>query len=280
MPWTIACFNEDRASAVTTLTPLDCVPDTHLKVVGEDLFIPALNQLFGYQLAHGLGTSPGKPTGGRLESPSLRRLLLVDVPTLYDSCGGLHSHTENLAASYTQNATTALAEPGEMALELFPTMPIPLDVDEALNVLMTNDAVTGARGYAAVFRSDGPVTPVEGDIRTIKCTTTLTPTANQWSSGSITPVQDLPVGTYQLVGAKLIGGDTAGYFRFIPIGGPVWRPGGIISRSVREKDIRPFRRGGLGVWLEFTHNVLPQIEVMELAAVSNPDLYIDVIKTG
>ena len=127
--------------------------------------------------------------------------------------------------------------------------------------------------------ASGAIAPVTGEIRTIKATSTITVTANVWSSGSLDLAQDLPVGNYRLVGAKVVGGDTAGLFRFIQVGGG-WRPGGLISRYFTDETLLLQRRGGLGVWFDFPHNRVPRLEVLEIAAVDNPSVYLDLLKVS
>jgi len=277
MPFTLVAYNEDRASAITTLSEVSAVDDDHVRVSGSDIYVPELNRLIGYMFLHGTGTGKGNFTGGRIKSPSLRRVWELDVATGTDGIDGIHTHTENLASTYSQNATTAEAVAVGIGLEMFQESPLPLESDEALSVEMTNGAVTGARALVGIWLANGRIEPVRGEIRTIKATTSFTPTANQWSSGALTFATDLPTGRYQLVGAKVISDNTVGLFRFI-LTGYSWRPGGIIQNMLVMPDIYPFRRGKLGVWGEFTHLTPPRIEICELASVANPDVYLDLIK--
>jgi len=279
MPFTLVGFDEARATAVTTLTKVNAVPDDHIATEAGDVIVPSLNRIIGYFFCHSTGTAKGNITGGRLESPSLRRLFPIDAAVLSNGLYGIHTHTENLAASYTQNATTAEAVAVAESLEMFPQNPIPLDVNEHLEAFMTNYAVTGARGLVGVWLSDGAISPVTGEMRTIKATTTFTPTANEWSSGDLTFVTTLPTGRYRMVGARVISDNTVGLFRFIFIGG-IWRPGGVIQNKIDMPTIRPFRKGQLGVWGEFDQLTPPKLEILEIASVANPDVYLDLIKVA
>jgi len=255
----------------------------------------------------------GDLTGVRLQSPSLRATWPLDICP--QGLPGEHSHIAlrmvaadgvrdvaagddmqklrdgNNGAIVTAEVSTGGAATGAKdaiipsgrqysvsgGYELFPLDPLPLITDEALEALVTNGAASGARALVAVLLANGVISPVSGEMRTIKGTTTLTVTANAWSSGPIDLAQDLPVGNYRLVGAKVVGGDTAGVFRFIPVGGG-WRPGGLISRYYTDETIAWQRRGGLGVWFDFAHNRVPRLEVLEIAAVDNPDVYLDLIR--
>jgi len=278
MPWTVGAFNEDRATAVTTLTALSGVDDDHLKVVGDDLYVPSdLPNLIGIVVAHGTGTAKGKPVDSRITSPSLRELFTPWIDNLSDTLDGYHKHTENVASTYTQNADTEYEYAQRYAVNLFSDNPLPLEATEALNVELTNDAVTGARGIALVMFADKAIAPIKGDIRTIKAVTSFTPTANKWESGAITLQEDLPVGRYGVVGAKVVGGNTYGFFRFI-FTGYTWRPGGVIVKDVRQEVDKLFRKGGLGIWGTFKHDEPPRLEVMELISIANPIVYLDIIK--
>jgi len=278
MPWTVAAFNEVRDTEVAVLSTLNGVDDDHIRVEKDDLFIPdELTQLVGVVIAHGTGTVKGDPVLGRLASPSLRELILPTVDILSDTLDGYHKHVENLAASYTQNADTAYELAQRYAVMLFPDNPIPLVATEALTVELANRAVTGARGIALVMLADKAIAPIRGDIRTVRGTTNFTPTANAWSSGAITLDQDLPAGRYAVVGAKVVGGATYGFFRLI-FTGYTWRPGGVIVRDIRLEVDKLFRRGCLGVWGTFRHDQPPRLEVMEITAVANPTVYLDIMK--
>ncbi|GAI79285.1 unnamed protein product [marine sediment metagenome] len=136
-----------------------------------------------------------------------------------------------------------------------------------------------ARNYSIIgaLLADGPITPVKGEIHTIRCTTTLTGVAGAWASGNITFSQDLPVGRYRLVGASIVLPLTYGLFRFIPVGGR-WRPGAIMKQSNGSGEPDIFRNGNLGTWLEFDQLTPPRLEVLETEAVNNPVLYLDLIK--
>jgi len=278
MPFTLVAYNEDRASAVTTLSELNPVPDDHVTIKGDSIYIPTdVNKIIGYLFSHTTGSGLGDFTGGRIDSPSLRAMFPLDISVGASGLDGMHDHTENLAASYTQNATTAPSIINPLSPVMFQDCPIPLKTNEGMKALMTNGAVSGARGIAGIFLANGAITRVTGDIRTIKATTTFTPTANEWSSCAIDFVQDLPVGDDQVVGARCVGGDTQGLFRLIFVGG-IWRPGGVISQKITSPDMKVFRRGSLGVWGSFHSLQPPKLEVMEVVSVANPELYLDLIK--
>lgn len=256
MAFTVGAFDEDRASAVTTLATLDYVDDDHIHGVSDDLFVPELNQLIGVYVFHGYQTE-GNPTGCRIVSPNLRANWPLDIPKM-------HRPSEN---------------PSDFHVEMFPQDPLPLVAGESLNALMTNGAVINARGIVGVFFAGAAIAPIHGLIRPILFTSVLTGVANAWTSGPLTPAQDLPVGRYQIVGARVVDAGVFGLFRFI-LTGFTWRPGGVITQYVRYQEVEWFRRGKLGVWGEFRQDSPPRLEVLAAYAASNPDVYLDLIKVA
>lgn len=254
--FTIGAFDEDRASAVDTLEELDAEDDDHIKVADGDIYVPELNKLVGVYALHG-HHEVGKPLTCRITSPSLRAVWPLDIAR----CSG--------AAGVMDDSSIAM----------FPEDPIPLVAGEAISALMTNEAVVNSRGIVGLFFADGALRPVHGEIRTLAFTSTLTGTAHTWTSGPLEAAQNLPVGRYQLVGARVIEHECPGIFRFI-LTGYSWRPGGIITYRERMSDYDWFRRGKLGVWGEFREFQLPRLEVLSPPAVLNPVVYLDLIKVA
>ena len=255
--FTVVAFNEARA-VVTALEPVSGTDDDHVVVSDEDIYIPTLNRLVGAYAGHGVTGVAGSAIQAYLDSPSLRALTRQEIPKLDDF------------------STT----PAVDILDMFPDNPIPLVSGESLNAYLENDAVCAlGRAIVAAWLADGPLRPVTGDIRTIRATSTVTGTLGVWGSGPIALAYDLPVGRYQLVGARCLAGATSQVFRFIFVEGR-WRPGGVSVRVITDPGLPIFRHGRLGVWGEFTHRQLPRLEVLNVETVANPTLYLDVIKVG
>jgi hypothetical protein len=247
--FTLVGFSETVASEDTTEL-LNAIPDQHVKTSGDDIIVPELNKLMGY---YAIGDTIYAP---QLASPSLRSMALIDI------------------------------SPYELTdLPVFPPDPIikgesliELDEDESLNAYAQNSEAADAVCRVLVWLSDDAVGMVSGAIHTIKATTTITATAEQWSAGSLTLGQSLPTGTYQIVGARCV--DAAGVaFRFVFIGGK-WRPGFVCVASEDTHDCKYSRYGMMGVWGSFRHDQVPSIEVLRNAAGGTATIYLDIIKTG
>ena len=255
--FTLVAFNEERA-VLTALEPVDGTDDDHVTVIGDDIYVPALNRLVGAYAGHGVTGVAGSAIQAYLDSPSMRALTRQEIPKLDDF------------------ATT----PEVNIVDMFPDNPIPLVAGEALNAYLQNSAVCAAgRAIVGAFLADGPLRPVTGDIRTIRATSVITGTLGVWDSGPLTLAYDLPVGRYQLVGARCLAGATSQLFRFIFVEGR-WRPGGVSVRDIVDPGLPIFRGGRLGVWGEFTQRQLPRLEVLNVETVANPTVFLDVIRVG
>jgi hypothetical protein len=255
--FTTIVYNSSRAGAQATLLALSAITDAHVRGTGNDYVVPSLNQCVGEYAFHGTAAAAGSVTLAQFQSPSLRSLLLKDVSRAHDS-------------------NTVL---NERMIEMHLQDPIVLAVNELAEFWLANGALASAYGYGAVWLADGPLAKVSGNIQTVACTTSFTPTVNVWSLGTITITQSLPAGQYNVVGMRVISAATAGIARLVFVGG-IWRPGCPITTTIMTPDLDAFNHGNMGVWGTFPHNTPPSLEVCEVAAVANPAVYLDLIKVG
>jgi len=231
------------------------VPDQHVRVDGDVIYMSAINQIIGVYAG---GST--LITGARLESPSLRRL-----------------------ANYEISPVEAQIEPfGDDAFIMHPLSPLPLEENEGLEALVRVSADASADlGFVAVFLSDGPVMSIEGEIFHVRATATVASVGAQlWENSEITFDETLPVGRYQLVGAEVIMADGMA-FRFVPIG-EAYRPGGMCITAHGSKSNELQRNGGLGIWCEFDQITPPSIEIIssETATATAVVMILDLIKIG
>lgn len=248
MPFTVIAHSE-RQSAPVTLTKIAGVSDTHVRVSGDDVYIPDYNQIIGvYAIGHGLGRV-------QLDSPSLRDFIKPDFFPVVNT---------------TTTATTT-------SVCLKPRNPISLKTNEALNVSITGGK-TGQKSKFSAFTllSDGPISPVGGEIHTIRFTATNVSTAWSWQDSTITFDQTLPVGKYQVVGMKIYGSNLI-FGRLVPVGS-FWRPGVPAQTSTSSDEIWDFRDGNFGVFCEFDQLTPPSLELFASAATNGIVGYLDLIK--
>jgi len=249
LPFTLVAFTESQDSAA--LTNIAAVADPHVRVVGDDIYVPvALPNLAGY---HFCGANF---TQGQVASPSLRRVVNIDV-----------------------DQADLADEPGSPpnVHDLFGT-PTPLDGGEALNTLMAEDAAGASRVNALIWFSDGPITPATGPMYTVRATNSSTLVANAWTNGALTFSQTLPRGTYQVVGMRASSAGLRAARLVVP--GFSWRPGCIGADADSDIGADRFRHGRAGVWCEFSHDAPPTVDFFSASADTAQVVLLDLIKTA
>jgi hypothetical protein len=115
-----------------------------------------------------------------------------------------------------------------------------------------------------------------GPIYTIRGTGSATLTAGVWNDVPITWEPNLEGGMYQVVGGYGISA-TGIAFRLIQQS-QVLRPGGLVVGGSDEETHPMFRYGGLGKWLDFESDALPNIQWLADAADTSQTVYLDIIK--
>lgn len=244
--------SESLSASTTTLTNLAAVSDQIAATDGDYIYAKQdINQLFGvYAIGAGMNIA-------RIETPSIRQQFPLDIAPVESA-----------------------AVPSDVpAIYMRPESPIPLVPNEGIEAFGTNDTGGAARSSVFTFLSDGAIAPVDGDIRTIRFTTTSPAAAGVFEEESITLSETLPAGTYQVVGARLED-DEAIAFRFVPIGA-AHRPGGIVSPTDTAVDVPQQRNGGLGVWFEFNNRELPSLEIFSSGTTAGTiNGFLDIIKVA
>ena len=241
--------SEDEASV---LLPKAACRDTHVTVVGDIVYVPALNKIIAAVVQ---GSATG--TQAMLRSPSMRAKVLQELNPI------------SLAA------TTI---PANM-LNDFIDCPIALIPGEGLEALYNQTTAAAAVKTIIVWLADAAPTPVSGEIMSVRVTATITSVIGQWVNGALTFDQTLPVGKYAVVGAAFADADLLAA-RFNPVG-HFWRPGVRGKATIGSADDYWFRYGRLGVWFEFDSLTPPTIEILNFAAGAQTVTgVIDLLKTG
>lgn len=252
MPHTTIAFAEsiDEAAAWANWT---AVVDPHIRTAGDFVYIGEMNKIIG---AHVMaGTVPDQV---RLQSPSIRRI----------------------NPYYINHLEAALVQAGDVEDVFHPGAVVPLDVNEGLELEANGNPAAGEQHTGIIFLAATPPAKVDGNIFPVHFTTTVALAANVWTYAEIVLVDDLPVGTYDVVGGRLESA-TSIAFRFVPVGGN-HRPGGVCVPGPAYIEPRFQRFGGLGVWMSFNSVQLPGIEVIDSAATGSTamDGYFDLIRRG
>jgi len=253
MPFTTVAFYQvvDLGGAWGYLA---AIKDQHVYTEGNDLTVPTLSQI----VALSAGVGAGGDELARLVSPSLRG---IGRYYIHPVNGGLDADAE------------PDADPKVIDLR---TSPVPLSPAEQLNAEAHSDTTAAEAQWVIVWLADGPVTPVTGDIRTIRATNTDTLTAGEWTNGNITLDEDLPVGTYQVVGMRALSAGLVAA-RLVFRGG-AWRPGCLACDDPQDQTHSIFRYGNLGVWGEFPHNMPPSVDFLSISADADQEVFLDIIK--
>lgn len=240
--------NIDPAGVMVNLA---AAADQHIKTSGDYVTISDLNNLVGAYAC--MGTAADE---ARLVSPSLRRT----------------------NPYYIAPVEGALAPSADPLMMYHPASPVPLDVNESLEAQCDSDPAAAEQLSIAAWLSDGPITPVTGEIFTVNAHITLALVLDSWEFSEITFPDSLPVADYDVVGARLVAANGV-IFRFVPVGASN-RPGGVSASTVSGKDPWCQRFGRMGVWCSFNTVQPPGVEVYCSAAAGSAtyELYIDVIK--
>lgn len=248
---TLVAFSEVPAVAATSGT-INAVPDQTHRVSGDDIYIGKFNQLIG-ECAIG-----PQITDAYLISPSLRRVARKYVAPLFIT-----------PSSYIVPLTWNWH--GES--------PLKLDTNEALNAYATETSLSAVHNdIIGVWLADGPVAPVHGEIWTVHASVSGTFAELAWGNAEMTWTPDLPVGKYQIVGARCYM-EEPGLFRFNFVGG-FNRPGGVCIHEYHLSTMPWQRNGGMGVWGEFEQVLPPSIDLLPQAVNGETEAYlrIDLIK--
>lgn len=232
-------------------TELPAVKDPQMSRDGNAYNVPAYNYLLGaYACLGSLGADC------RLRSPSI----------------------DNLNPLYLTGNSLQITPIMPKENFMRAAQPIMLSPDEALTVEENSNPAANERHSAVLFLGEGAITPVSGDIRTIRAQTeSAALVVDAYNELSLSFPDRLPTGRYSVVGARVECADGVA-FRFAPIG-QAWRPGGLTVETEAVDDPWQFRNGGLGVWFEFTHRDIPSLEIWSSAAVGATvyNVYLDVI---
>lgn len=252
MTYHVAAFSEDFAAA-GTLQAVAAVADDQIFTSGDDVRVPQGLPFLLAAFALGPGVSRA-----RIVAPSLRAFANLELAPKVVGQSVPIDDPKNLI-TYVNN-------------------PLPLAVGESVNFESDAGAGAGAgQTTGVILLGEGAVVPVAGSIRTVRATAAITGTENAWASGAITFSEDLPTGSYQVVGARCEA-DNPGAFRLIFVaGGP--RPGSLSSLGDEGAEVWGSRLGMWGVWGVFDTNQPPTLEILSLAGAGSAQvLYLDILR--
>lgn len=261
--YTTVAYSMQRVGATVPLTVVTPVADPHVTIDGNNIVVPkGLNKIMGACFSYGTGLASAAPGAylGQLQSPSLRRVINQEAARIGD---------------------TFTHEIHDEHIWMNPRSPLPLDEGEGLQAWTAHPALALGETQVVVHLCDAPIAPIDGEIRTIRFTSVCVPVTRVWTLGVLGVVQQLPMGSYAVVGARVCNLTEYGSFRLI-FTGYDWRPGGMMTHMLDAQDCLQQRNGFCGVWGEFDWMHLPRIEICSVLAapVANPTVFLDLIKTA
>lgn len=247
----LAGFFEDVDQA-NVLSAIAAMPDQSLNTSGDNLTVPAdLPFLSGAALL----TAATTFTSAQIRTPSLRTLANYDL------------------SAYT--GADDFANPPN--IDYFMGNPKRLVGTEDMQFLTDTDHAAAIEIQGFVWLSDGPITPVTGEQFTVRCTSAITLAQGVWTNGNLTFTQDLPAGTYDVVGMKSIGANLQAS-RLVFIGGK-YRPGVPGCADNADPGETLFRNGRSGVFGSFNQNALPSVDCVGITDTAQTH-FLDLIKTS
>lgn len=154
---------------------------------------------------------------------------------------------------------------------------IPIPSNEGVNFNVSAIAGVASQAWSFVWFSDNNMDAVEGEIFSIRATTTIAGSNTEWRQQQITPINTLPAGRFQVVGFQTVATDViASRLNFV--NSSVY-PGVLGQPSFQQITNDFWRRGRAGVWGEFTNRSLPSVWVLGGLAGAQTH-YLDLIFLG
>lgn len=180
---------------------------------------------------------------------------------------------------YTNTAAGAGATMGYVDLTDNPTAgpPLILDAQEELPAYAQQGSAGSQQNYAAVVFGEAGAKRHTGRFFTVRATATATLVPNTWSV--VTPTMDtgLPAGRYNLVGMRV---KSAGalFFRAVIVQ-QFHRPGAFATQNDTSFEATNSRNGGWGIWGNFDHLTIPNVEIFSTSADTSETIWFDLEQT-
>lgn len=231
------------------LTQINAVPDQHITFDNKDILVPDWASNFLQAVAMN-----DTITQSRVSAPSLRQRSELDL-------------TPN-GITTTNSVISGIMNRADRPLSLTPGEGLRFSVAE------TSSGAIGCYGFVWL---EGERTPTpDGEIETIRATSTTTTTPSVWTLCKLDLSQQLRSGKYAIVGLRVESATLLAARLVIP--GSAYRPGVIGARSPNHMRVDVTSNRQLGSWGEFEHTFVPQLEVITATADTAQTVYLDVIK--
>lgn len=182
----------------------------------------------------------------------------------------------DLSLPYLHPLEVAAAVPNRPNWQDRRSNPFKVRASEPLGLLLSNSAGAPEREYGIIMLSSNGLSPAPaGRMAQVQFTAAITATANAWTAGQLTAVQNLPPGTYTVVGMQCK--SATGIAARLIFPNQVARPGILATTGFGNIGILGEVPGALGSWGQFNTTVYPQLEILCSAADTAQTVILDVI---
>lgn len=255
------------AGTTTTFDPVDAEPDPHIHVSGDSIFVPNdTNEIMAFW-----GFSGSWSVG---ETAVVSRMKLA-APSLSPSLGIPTFQIPAAAAAELEEPDTPLQLNNYIGrnIRLVPSEGIQMHVMEsvagddrqAMGLLWLGNGVYG---------NPYPNLP----MTTVRFTAAVTCTAYNWVNGAITFEEDLPAGSYAVMGMHVISASGIAARLVFNNQGP--RPGVVAFDAIEDQTHPMFRNGNLGVFGTFHHSTPPTLDMLCRTTDTAQEGWLDLVRIG
>lgn len=150
---------------------------------------------------------------------------------------------------------------------------------EEIAIEASSDICMGTEQCLALLGVSAGMQPAPaGNIYTLRGTSTGTSTALTWTTVTVSWEDTLPEGRYAVVGLVAVGAtEVAARLIFDE---QMWRPGCLGVAAIGSRIPTIFRKGRLGMWGMFNSWALPEVQVLNTAAVSVHTFFLDLVRVA
>lgn len=238
----------DMMGAATTDENVNALPDGQITITSNNQFI--FDRAVKILACYGQGATMD---GLRINSPPLRSIALPRITPF------------NVAVL-----------PGDLPpLADFRNNPFSIPTATEIAVESTNTGA-GEVHWVGLWVAESVPMMRNGEVVTIRLTSTTAATANVWSTLASALEQPLPGGNYEVVGMRVI--SATGVLARLVFPGGGWRPGCICAATESVDDRSYFRAGKFGSFGFFNSFAIPTVQILCTGATAAHRIYLDVIK--
>lgn len=174
---------------------------------------------------------------------------------------------------------TGTTPPNMPVLPDYRANPLTLKALEEIQIWATSAIAMGNENFTSLLFVGDTITPApQGNIVTMRGTSTTAAVANKWTQLTMTWQDTLPFGTYTIVG--LIHYSANAQACRLVINGQLWRPGALSVTALGNYSHPMFLKGGLGAWGSFRSTAMPIPEVLSNSTDATHEVYLEFVRTS